>query len=703
MSQKYRSLQVIASLMAVFYLLGIVLYTIIFCSAGAGIISSVLRAFMSSLGLFVFDIDANIFDTLTEINSPWMLHALLILGCLSSALTSVVVVGLIWSRIKSYFNLRFTGISKNRNHLYIFFGINKPSEVLARDVVKNDPKAIVVFVDNVNLNDKDNDSLQNIVDMISFRRHTADIVKSLGVKVTVAYSRLSELSLQPTSSADIFKLLGIPRLKKLVESLMADKNNPQLHILILSDDEDDNIRSVINLAKDSTILRATKIKDLTTSVYCHARYNGPNRVIEDLAIRKSLHIKLIDSSHIAVELLKLDVESHPVNVVEVSDTNPTTVKSLLDTMVIGFGEVGRDAFRFLYEFGAFVSEDSTEHSSSRSPFRCTAIDIDMEAMKGTLTANMPAIKFDADEENAPVRVELKNLDCNHKAFYDDILTPGRAQSVNYIVIALPDDDLSISLAAKVFCYIRRFRDDMSALRIMVRVNRQENVELMQKIADHYNLGQSEGACSHRIIRLFGCPDRIYSYRLIIDDTIERNARRYYEAYRILTKDDKTWDVRHKAILQPESDRPVALDAIRKLRRKESQDIENVLHAPTKVFLLKKALLPATCPRLFKKRILLKPRHGYDSAIHYDSLTEDENRIMLRLAMLEHIRWHAAHELMGYSVWDGDGTDERRQLHNCMRPWEELRDLVNDEKNCYKQYDFAVVDVSIDLLINIPEK
>ncbi len=191
MSQKYRSLQVIASLMAVFYLLGIVLYTIIFCSAGAGIISSVLRAFMSSLGLFVFDIDANIFDTLTEINSPWMLHALLILGCLSSALTSVVVVGLIWSRIKSYFNLRFTGISKNRNHLYIFFGINKPSEVLARDVVKNDPKAIVVFVDNVNLNDKDNDSLQNIVDMISFRRHTADIVKSLGVKVTVAYSRLS--------------------------------------------------------------------------------------------------------------------------------------------------------------------------------------------------------------------------------------------------------------------------------------------------------------------------------------------------------------------------------------------------------------------------------------------------------------------------------------------------------------------------------
>ena len=162
-------------------------------------------------------------------------------------------------------------------------------------------------------------------------------------------------------------------------------------------------------------------------------------------------------------------------------------------------------------------------------------------------------------------------------------------------------------------------------------------------------------------------------------------------------------MRHKAILQPESDRPVALDAIRKLRRKESQDIENVLHAPTKVFLLKKALLPATCPRLFKKRILLKPRHGYDSAIHYDSLTEDENRIMLRLAMLEHIRWHAAHELMGYSVWDGDGTDERRQLHNCMRPWEELRDLVNDEKNCYKQYDFAVVDVSIDLLINIPEK
>lgn len=106
-------------------------------------------------------------------------------------------------------------------------------------------------------------------------------------------------------------------------------------------------------------------------------------------------------------------------------------------------------------------------------------------------------------------------------------------------------------------------------------------------------------------------------------------------------------------------------------------------------------------RYFNKENIAQREGGYDK-IRYTYLTSSENKVVLNLARLEHLRWTASHEMLGYvKAHDGLHTcDERTREHNCLRPWQELddesREVTRAEHwDCdYKLYDFIVVDNSI---------
>ncbi len=722
-----------------------------------------VRAFISALGLFMFNIDGNI---VSELNAVIGQHpetiiykcekiVIFLLAILSGSWTISFIISLVYSRVKYFvkFHWRWWLVNKNRNHLYLFFGLNEQSRLLATSIHDNDPNSVIVFIDEATIGDNDTDGVQNIINIISLKKQTKEISKKIGANIAVSDTKLSEIDLPENYQGDVLKILGLGRVKHLINELKSLENSPKLHIFLLSDNEDENIRSLATLTKDTTIRTvaneyftianselstinaaisnaknmkkeipseidaATKsrlkkdidsnlektikeaeeksrlelAKCLETTIYCHARLSGPNRVVEDLAIRKSITIKIVDSSHIAVDLLKKKIEYHPVNVVECSKTNPTTVSSLLDSMIIGFGEVGRDSFRFLYEFGAFLWERSTYSSSCRSPFRCTAIDIKMNCLKGTFSGIMPAINFTSDQEGHNVRIDLAQADYQDSVFFEKYLTAERAKTLNYVVIALPDDDKSIALASTIFTFVRRYRQDMSMLKIMVRVNKDENLDMMQKIANHFNYGYGSYTDNVPVINLFGCPRDIYSYDMIIDDSLKMESICYYDQYRKLNGGFESWHVRRYRLVNAAKKEGVAdLDKLRELRRKETQDTANALHAATKIFLLKKALGETTDIESFKKICISENRQNrYGNYIYYDGMTHLENKIMQRLAMLEHIRWNASHELLGYTGSEND-TDERQRIHSCLRNWEGLDAFTDD----YKQYDFAVVETSV---------
>lgn len=716
------SLRFMATLMGFFLILGTLLYLYVFYTIGHddqltkelhhrvqfSNAEYFLRSLICSLDLFMLDVDSNILDRLDG-------HAALkgwlaIQAALSFACTVAMLVGLVYSRLHAYYRLNYaTKINDSKNHLYLFFGNNEPSELLIKDIIKNDSKAVAIIIDEANVKEDANNEWESIVGLIAHKQNVFTTAEKIGAHVAIASQQLSEIDTEIAAREDFdaFGYLGLAKIKKFIHKL-SHTSRPQLHIFFMDEDEELNIRNIIALAKDTTILSITKNKDLLHRIYCHARYNGPNRVIQDVALKKHLNIKIVDSSHIAIELLKLDPDCHPINVVKTSRDKLATVESPFKALIIGFGEVGRDAFRFLYEFGAFVNSKDT---NTRSPFECVIVDKNLNSIKGTMMASMPSIfhynqctkTFD---ENSVI---FETADYSSQKFYTSILQKYRfLEEVNYIVISIGNNDEAIALAARIFSHIRRVRQDVSNLRIFVRCTNDHKVEGIQKIADHYNYGHGKGEENTPVIRIFGQPEKTYTYDLVISDRLIEEGKLFHEKYRQLSKEGNSWDERHKKLTETGIPN---IEQLRKLRRQESQDRANALHAGTKMILLQNAMA-----ELAKENDSMLDWYsfylryfntdgstnveGSRTGIRYPELSDKENEIILHLAQLEHLRWNAAHELMGYVFNEGGKEcDERSMRHNCLCPWSQLdkqSDLITDWPCDYKKYDFCVVDTTIVL-------
>lgn len=696
-----------ARLMGLFFVTGTLLYAFTFPAIEKhhdvtyNNAELIMRSLICSLDMFMLDVDSNILDRLD--NEPLLKGALVVQAGISFLCTITLLVSLIFSRAKAYYTLhRKTKITAEKCHLYVFFGVNENSKLLARDIHANDAGSIIIFVDDANINDDENDSWDNIVNLFTHKQKTFDFADESSALVAIASKQLCDIDedrLQATD-CDVLSIIELDRVKAIIRSLQQYPGESQLHIFFLSDNEDNNIRSLINLAKDKTILSVADDKGVPEKIYCHARYNGPNRVVEDLAVRKGLDVEIVDSSHLAVELLKSKAADQPVRVASLSEEYPTTVTRPIEALIVGFGEVGRDAFRFIYEFGTFIQVCDGEAKTAKP--RITAIDSKMDTLDGAFEANTPAISYGGE-------IALKQIDCHSVRFYDSVLTKELCQTINYIVLALGDDDQNIALATNIFNRIRRYRESMSGLIIMVRCVKDEKREMMEKIADHYNKGCGDGDI--HVIRLFGNPKEIYSYDTIIRDSLTRKGIAFMENYQNIRCENDTWAKRRERltgisvrnageIIYPN------IDNLRKLRRQESQDLANALHTATKMWLLQQAFGAAYDWNDFINRIFdisgSPTISGEMAAITYPHLTTAENRVMLYLAMLEHARWNAAHELLGYNRNDTTAKcDEKTLLHNCLKDWDELdgeshKASSPDWKCDYKSYDFSVVNTSVAL-------
>ena len=708
-----RFLLFLASLMFLFLTTGTALFMMAFVyeyeEGNGSFINSeyLLRSLACSFQLFTGNIDSNVVDGISY--HPYLKGLISLQAILSFCCTIAVLLSLAYARVSAYYTLhKKTNIDAEHNHLFVFFGMNDPSRLLAKSIKEREGnKAIVVFVENMAQSDDDTNGLDNIVGLFTHRRQTFIDVDELDARVTFTEVRLCDISSEKIEQGDILGDINLLTLRDLIQRLGKGITDAQLHFFFLSENEDENIRALSVLTLDNTILQAKENK-VQQRFYCHARRNGLNHIIEDIAFKHGLDVRTIDSSNLAVELLKADGDNHPVKFVDI-DKASSTVKSTFNSLIIGFDEVGRDALKFLYEFGAFVDYGATPEDERRSPFRCIAIDKRMDELKGSFANFAPAVMASKNNDNqkSPL-VELKSCDCLCSEFYDNILTEDLCKALNYIVIAIGDDELGMTIAIRILNHVRRVRKDLHNMRIFVRSYRPDKETHMQHIADYYN--ESYNKClkeqnspheSNAVIKMFGQSKEIYSYDMIINETLTKKGRTYQASYARLSGDKKLWDERRKKELEEGS-----LDNIRSLRRKELQDLGNALHADTKVYLLKNAMADDFdwsdfINRYFNKEELVQREGGYDK-IKYTYLTTQENNVILNLARLEHLRWIASHEILGYTKAHDSlhGCDERTREHNCLRPWQELDNESREVKRAehwdcdYKLYDFVVVDNSI---------
>lgn len=708
-----RFLTFLASLMFLFLVTGTALFMKAFVceyEEGNGIFINseyLLRSLSCSFQLFTGSIDSNVVDGISQ--HPYLKGAISLQAFLSFCCTVAVLLSLAYARVSAYYKLhKKTTIDSLHNHLYVFYGMNDPSRLLAKDIKEREgDRAVIVFVENRIQNDDVQDGWDNIVNMFTHRRQTFIDADELDARVTFTEIRLSDLSREKMEGNDVLGEINLVKLRNLIERLAKGIMDAQMHLFFLSECEDENIRALAVISLDKTIQNTRD--NIQHRFYCHARRNGLNRVIEDIAFKQGLDVRTIDSSYLAVELLKADENNHPVRFVEIDEQNPTTVKSPFNSLILGFDEVGRDALKFLYEFGAFIDCKATPDDERRSPFHCVVVDKCMDDFKGSFISFAPAVMAakNNDKERSPL-VELKTCDCLSSDFYNSILCDSFCKVLNYIIIAVGDDDLGMTLAIRILNYIRRVRLDLHNLRIYVRSYRSEKETYMQQIANYYNEGYNNGVQNDSyknssVIQLFGQMRDIYSYDMIINENLMQKGRKYQESYARLRGESLLWDARRKKELEKGT-----LDNMRSLRRKELQDLGNALHADTKVYLLKYAM-GDDCEwddfvyRYFDSNNMPQNEGAYDN-IKYPLLTKKENQIILNLARLEHMRWNASHEMLGYTGPHAANNglhscDERTREHNCLRPWQELDDeskaaSTSDWKADYKLFDFSVVDNSI---------
>lgn len=731
-ARRERLLRVLASLMGLFLATGSACYLAAFCYLDADSVNAeyLLRSIVCSLDLFMLDIESNVLD---HINGHDYLKGLIsIQAVLSFSCTIAVLLSLIYARVRAYRRLHWqTKIDNSHNHLYVFFGMNEPSRLLARSIRNREgERALIVIVEKSLVDDKDRGGWNSIVEMFTHREQSFADAEDLGARVTFTEVRLCDVDKEKLTKNDVLGEMNLIKLRELIQKLSSGVVNAELHVFVLSENEDENIQAVSVLAQDETINAG--VGKITQRIYCHARRNGLNRVVEDIAVKKGLEVHVIDSSSLAVELLKVDEKNHPVMLVETDKDNPTTVKSAFHSLIVGFDEAGQDAFKYLYEFGAFVDSKSEDN---RSPFYCTIVDPRMKELEGYFYAFAPAVMTKNNKEN--VHIKMEPYDCLSKEFYE-LFDDSFKESLNYVIIAVGNDEIGMTCAIRIFNYIRQSRKDLSKLRIYVRSYQSDKECYMQKIADHYNEGynkdcrdelpeeEQEDYIDQTIIIPFGQNEKIYSYRTIIDEDLAIKGKRFQESYSKMKGEKELWDARRDILLGvkryeidvngskiaidiPLNDRKTSLDDIRSLRRKESQDIANALHAGTKLYLLRKAFEDDYDWHDFYERYFeidgVTPNcEGSHESISYKELNEKENKVILNLARLEHLRWNASHELLGYIKAGNDVHKcvERTKEHNCLRPWRELDDesrivtKLEGWEADYKSFDFGVVDTTIML-------
>lgn len=611
---------------------------------------------------------------------------------------------------------------------YVFWGMNNSTYHLAESIKSHHGKdknyrTIIVRTNDDNETGGAKNGMERLFNFLSLKNKDLNRLVDLDCYTTSTFSNLSTIDSKGNNG--LMSILKKELNMILLCRLIKHKTRKELHIFFMSEDEETNIKSVANLKQDTTInefITSAGINERKVLLYCHTLNNSIHRVVANDQLTSGIEIKVVDSSQLCVDLLKNTPELHPVNYVDIEEN--ATVSSPFNSLVVGFGQVGVEAVRFLYEFGAFVKTGNTKDNAQRSDFHCDVVDKDMPNLAGLFVANAPAIKpsmpFKGKETAENSLITLHEMDCQSVLFYEKL--ESIIKSLNYVVIATGNDEMNISLGVRILRLAIHHRENLNHFRILVRVSQDESGHI-KNIAEYYNrLWAAEhhkdmndnnlrqktipaNAMPGTPITLFGTAKEIYQYDYIVSDKLKEMAKKFKERYdasinELLKQSGKeaytplSWDEENDTFMQLNGEYAgyaPTFSNVMKLRRTQSQNFENCFHVHTKQRLAMYALRMKEYTALTEYKLFRK-----NNTIEYQSASSSPHtdciiRVLDTLAQTEHLRWNASHEILGYqNMGEESFKDEAKLLHGCLKDWHELKTVT-------KSYDYNVVDVSLDII------
>lgn len=653
---------------------GVVLYIIGYNEHGCewNWLALALRASLSSIEMFVSHSD------LLEVGQKWHHNSLYmtifsIVHFMAVLTSAIFIIHMFDLKLKSWLRKLWWQFRPKKT-LYVFWGINNASMLLAEQILNSIGKKMgevgIIFV-----YDKK-------------RSHTAS--EEFGLRYSFSHL-MSHALLSDSNEEWVIDYLGgiiAPFHRKTLKKLSCG----EIKFMFLSDSEKENVDNYKRVCRENSIE-----KNLCT-YYCHAARTVENKALIKLRPQKNdskeleSDLHLIDSSYLSILELKQDESAHPVNYVKIQKGG--IVEDSFNALVLGFGETGKEALAFLYEFSAFLGGNN-----ERSPYKLLAIDKGMDKIKGGYYAQRPAL---LGNEN----IVLQTADINSKPYWEYIDAIVK-EGLNYIVISLGDDELNIRTALSLYEYVMRFAVKNGEL---LQYNSGRLVMYVRVHNDCYDY-LLDGIYDKNVIRFFGKNNSVFTNKVIFNDIHKQNAVRFERNYNKIKDQYKENDDRIKDYKDKREKEKI--EELRKKERTDSQNLANSYHCATKIKLLKEGIsedeqsafferlsLMTRCP---KNVIDYKGEYWYEDS--YGHKLEDETILMTNLAKCEHLRWNASIEMLGYETNKDDSfsCNELTMKHNCLTSWDGLHQIwldLKDKKQYseYKQYDFNVVETSIKLYI-----
>lgn len=542
-------------------------------------------------------------------------------------------------RLHNWMWLTFHKRYASSTNTHIFVGINDPSCCLAKAIADSGSKDMILFIDIPDQQDNPQ-----------------------GISVWDIIARFFKDSKEVEKLNDYVVLKAGKGLNKIVPWLKRAGNN----LYILSDSQKMNLDILEELWKNKDLFNCR--------VYCHAKKEGLVNRYDSITDVKD-RIKFVDSSYLAVEYLKKHNtgELLPVNFVDIANkdgkANLGYVTSPFNCAVIGFGETGKEALKFLYEFGAFP-----DINNDKAPFKCHVFEKNMDKEIGEFGIDLRTLHSPEVSESEFV---LHTYEVGSIEFRSEIME--LVNELNYVVVCLGDDDTNLNIALNIVeMAVLSGRDISKNFCVVVK---QTQLSTLNK-ATFDNVNKNYSGCLHP----FGMQETIWKTEIISNEKMDKDARRFFESYTVLSaKINKklypdypvdTWEQREAKSRSEASSHGTRCDA----KRKIAQDYSNCLHVTTKRILCSSSgvgpglILPVNVDKDGKE--------DKDGTVHCTAKVE----ILEHLAVCEHLRWEASHLMLGYRPTSGE-KDNEKKLHNCILPYKQL-----DEST--KHYDWLVVKNSI---------
>lgn len=645
------------------WLFGVLVYIVGFYNGNVNGLSVVLRAIVSSFKMFVVSNDlARISATLQT--DPSYMTAFSLLHFAAAFITFLFIFKMLGFKIRSSMKVIYHKWFKAKGSVvHLFWGVNEASCLLAEDIRRRNSRDTIIFVDIDDEGDGNSQkkaTLSHITNSITIKN--SEIARLDAIDALVDHCYNGPAVLKSNGDVDIFGRLHLKNIGAIVAQCKRS------YFYFLDNDEAKNIAGALNLQRDK---RLCNMGNNRPTIYIHARREAHNEIFDHYSQydgeARRMKIKIVDSAYQAIAKLKQDDGALPVNCVAV-DSSTGLVNSPFTALVIGFGGTGQEAFKFLYEYSAFVGSDSR-----RTPFKCYAIDAKMSTIAGLVRQEMPAI---GDDE-----LKLIEASVDSEEFWDTIR--GIITDVNYVVIALNNDSMELSLGVNLFKYALGNRPvGCPPLKIMVRCYNSSNEKRMTEVTSNLNRSVKGGNVE---IRLYGLEKDLYCCDTILSDTILEEAKEYNKIYKNSSiSADEQWklDFGESEIKRLISEKGMLrYHAIFDINRRKAQNISNSLHRRTKIKLM----------GIDGNDAIERLKHLYDCA---ESRAEGttayrcggaEANLLLNIARVEHERWIASLKLLGYTFATSNNNIQKHHKYLC--PWDELDEVT-------QSYDCNVVDTTI---------